>query len=160
YPRPAVLRLRYPISAVAYNTPVSPVGPSVMPGRYTVRLTVDGRSQTQPLVVKMDPRVQTSMADLQRQFALSTRLHGLLGQDFDALEEVRTFRADTRNSYLDAEAAALESSLRLLNGNLGTLYGIVEGADVGPTPQVVEAAGGAERALRDTLARWQALERR
>ena len=160
YPRPAVLRLRYPISAVAYNTPVSPVGPSVLPGRYTVRLTVDGRSQTQPLVVKMDPRVQTSMADLQRQFALSTRLHGLLGQDFDALEEVRTFRADTRNSDLDAEAAALESSLRLLNGNLGTLYGIVEGADVGPTPQVVEAAGGAERALRDTLARWQALERR
>ena len=43
---------------------------------------------------------------------------------------------------------------------IGTLYGIVEGADVGPTPQVVEAAGGAERALRDTLARWQAFERR
>ena len=159
YPRPAVLRLRYPISAIAYNTPVSPVGPSVLPGRYTVRLTVNGQTQTQPLVVTMDPRVTTSQAELQRQFALSTKLAGLLRQDFDALEEVRALRAATSDADLDTTAAALESSLERLNGDLSSLYGIVEGADVGPTSQVVEATGRTERALLDTLARWAAIEK-
>ena len=160
YPRPAVLRLRYPISAIAYNTPVSPAGPSVLPGRYTVRLTVDGHRQTQPLVVKMDPRVQTSTAELERQFALSTRLHGLLRQDVDALEEVEAFRADARDPDLAEAAAVVESSLRRLNGDLGSLYGLIDGVDAGPTSQVVEAAGQVERVLRDTLARWEAIESR
>jgi hypothetical protein len=31
-------------------------GAAVLPGTYTVRLTVDGKSYTEPLVVKMDPR--------------------------------------------------------------------------------------------------------
>jgi photosystem II stability/assembly factor-like uncharacterized protein len=159
YPRPAVLRLRYPISAVANNTPVSPVGPSVLPGRYTVRLTVGGQSQSQPLVVAMDPRVTTAQAELARQFALSMKLTDLLRQDFEALEEVRAFRAATADAALDAAAATLESSLQRLNGDLGSLYGIVEGADLGPTSQVVEAAGRTERALRDALARWAAIAR-
>ncbi|MBU21983.1 MAG: glycoside hydrolase [Acidobacteria bacterium] len=159
YPRPAVLRLRYPISAIAYNTPVSPVGPSVLPGRYTVRLTADGQTQTQPLVVTMDPRVTTPQAELERQFALSMKLTDLLRQDFEALEEVRAFRAATADAELDAAAATLESSIQRLNGDLGSLYGIVEGADVGPTSQVVEAAGRTERALQDALARWAAIAR-
>jgi photosystem II stability/assembly factor-like uncharacterized protein len=33
-------------------------GPTVLPGIYTARLTVNGKSYTQPLVVKMDPRVK------------------------------------------------------------------------------------------------------
>ena len=33
-------------------------GPAVLPGNYTVRLTVNSKSQTQPLVVKADPRVK------------------------------------------------------------------------------------------------------
>ncbi|MDP7479935.1 MAG: hypothetical protein QGI10_11775, partial [Vicinamibacterales bacterium] len=58
-----------------------------------------------------------------------------------------------------AAAATLESSIQRLNGDLGSLYGIVEGADVGPTSQVVEAAGRTERALQDALARWAAIAR-
>ena len=108
----------------------------------------------------MDPRVQTSTAELERQFALSTRLHGLLRLDVDALEEVEAFRADATDPDLAEAAAAVESSLRQLNGDLGSLYGVVEGADAGPTSQVVEAAGRVERGLRDTLARWGAIEGR
>src|SRR6185503_13565032 len=32
--------------------------PTVLPGNYTVRLTVGGQSYTQPLVVKPDPRMK------------------------------------------------------------------------------------------------------
>src|SRR6185295_13546848 len=40
------------------------VGPIVAPGKYTVKLTVDGRSLTQPIEVLKDPKVATSLADL------------------------------------------------------------------------------------------------
>ena len=44
-----------PISAIYMDTPVNE-GPWMPAGRYAVKLTVDGRSYTQPLVVKTDPR--------------------------------------------------------------------------------------------------------
>jgi hypothetical protein len=49
-------------------------GPWALPGNYTVRLTVDGKSFTQPLVVKMDPHVRTPASDLAKQFDLSQRV--------------------------------------------------------------------------------------
>ena len=48
-----------------------PTSPWIMPGKYTVVLTVDGKKYTQSLRVQMDPRVKASMADLQKQFDLS-----------------------------------------------------------------------------------------
>jgi photosystem II stability/assembly factor-like uncharacterized protein len=45
-----------------------PGGVVALPGSYTVRLTVNGKSYTQPLVLKMDPRIKSLRADLQKQF--------------------------------------------------------------------------------------------
>jgi photosystem II stability/assembly factor-like uncharacterized protein len=160
YPRPAVLRFSYPISAVYRNTPVMPVGPWVLPGRYTLKLTVDGATFTQPLTVKMDPRVETPAAELERQFKLSMTLYELLQEDFAALGEVRAFRADPAHAATDSDAASLERTLTGLNGQLGSLYRTVERADVAPTSQVVEAIGELQRALNEALARWRELESR
>jgi hypothetical protein len=44
-----------PISAVYMDTPLHQ-GPWMPAGAYTVKLTVGGRSYTQPLLVKPDPR--------------------------------------------------------------------------------------------------------
>ena len=137
---------------------MTPFGPWVLPGRYTVKLTANGKTYSQTLTVKMDPRVQTSSAELERQHRLSMKLYDLL-QDFDALTDVRAFRADRRNSACENEAAALERSLTRLNGNLGSLLSTVERADVAPTSQVVQAVGAVERKLNVTLAEWQALWR-
>ena len=46
-----------PISAIYQDTPIGQ-GEWMPPGRYTVRLTVDGKAYTQPLLVKPDPRQQ------------------------------------------------------------------------------------------------------
>jgi photosystem II stability/assembly factor-like uncharacterized protein len=158
YPRPSVLRFSYPISAVYRNTPVMPVGPWVLPGRYTVRLTVDGATFTQPLTVKMDPRVKTPAAELERQFRLSMTLYELLQEDFAALSEMRAFRTDPAHAARDDDAASLERTLTGLNGQLGSLYRSVERADVAPTSQVVEAIGELQRALGEALARWEELK--
>jgi hypothetical protein len=45
----------YPISAIYQDTPGTQ-GEWMPPGSYTVKLTVDGRTYTQPLTVKPDPR--------------------------------------------------------------------------------------------------------
>ena len=73
YPSPPVLRPEFTIAALPGATPALPQGPQVIPGTYTVKLTVDGRVSTQSLIVKMDPRVTTSMEDLTRLFDLSAR---------------------------------------------------------------------------------------
>jgi photosystem II stability/assembly factor-like uncharacterized protein len=160
YPRPAVLRFRYPVSAVAGNTPVTPTGPWVLPGQYTVRLTANGETLSQPLTVKMDPRVKTPAAELARQHQLSMKLYALIQEDFDALTAVRAFRADRQNASRDDDAATIESGLARLNGSLGSLLRTVENADLAPTSQVVEAIGTVERGLADVLAQWQALQAR
>ena len=46
YERPAGVRQGYPISAIDRYTPAEPRGPIALPGDYTVRLTVDGRTHT------------------------------------------------------------------------------------------------------------------
>jgi hypothetical protein len=64
----------FPISATYRNTAPQATSPWVVPGSYTLTLTVDGRTFTQPLNVAMDPRVKASESDLQEQFDLSWRL--------------------------------------------------------------------------------------
>ena len=49
-------------------------GPWVVPGEYTVKLGVDGRTEEQRLTVKMDPRVQVSQEDLQKQLDLAQQV--------------------------------------------------------------------------------------
>ena len=66
---------QYPIAAVYRNTAPAPTSPWAMPGKYTVVLTVGGKSYEQPLTVMMDPRVKTSNADLLGQFRLSKQLY-------------------------------------------------------------------------------------
>ena len=44
------------MAAIAHDTPVGPQGPWAEAGRYTVRLTVDGHTYTQPLTLIPDPR--------------------------------------------------------------------------------------------------------
>ncbi len=58
-----------PIAAVPYNTVNPPSTPWVNPGTYTVKLTVDGKSYTQPITVKQDPRVKTPALVMQTIYA-------------------------------------------------------------------------------------------
>jgi hypothetical protein len=61
----------YPMTAIYQNTAPTPTSPWAMPGNYIVKLTVNGKTISQPFTLKMDPRVKTSLADLQKQYTLS-----------------------------------------------------------------------------------------
>jgi hypothetical protein len=71
----AGIKPEYPIAAVYMNTAPQATSPWVMPGKYTVTLTVDGQRYTQPLTVEIDPRVKTPLRDLQKQFELSSQVY-------------------------------------------------------------------------------------
>ena len=161
-PPPAALRHDYPIAAVFQSTPREPRGPWVLPGRYVVRLTVGGRAYTQPLTVRMDPRVPITAAALARQRAVAGSLVEGLEQDSAALERVRGVRKDiagartgkavpvTTLDSLDRAAGELESGqggLSRLNGQLADLYGLVEGVDAAPTQQAEAQARDLRRRL-------------
>ena len=57
-----------------------PVGPEVVPGTYYVRLTYGGATQKQPFVVKLDPQLPTTQAELQQRFDLLMRIHDALNR--------------------------------------------------------------------------------
>jgi len=92
YPAPDSTRHEYPIAAIPGDTPRLPLGPTVLPGTYTARLTADGKRYTAPFTVKMDPRVKTSAAGLEKKFQLETRLAALLTQTSQAVLQAGSIR--------------------------------------------------------------------
>jgi len=92
YPAPKAARSDYPISAVPGDTPRSPQGPMALPGQYTVRLTVRGLTFTEPIIVKMDPRVKTSEQGLALEFQKQELLLKMLTKNTEALMQARALR--------------------------------------------------------------------
>src|SRR5205807_2911150 len=75
YPSVPGIKPEYPIAAIPHNTVPQSTSPWVMPGQYTVVLSVNGKSYSQPLTVQMDPRVKTPNAGLAQQFKLSQQVY-------------------------------------------------------------------------------------
>ena len=96
YPAPDVLTRDYPISAIYHDTPLYPLGATVLPGQYTLILTVNAKQYTQPLNIRMDPRVKTSPEDLRRQFELDQKIADALHKDYEALQQVRSLRSQLK----------------------------------------------------------------
>jgi len=65
----------YAISAIYENTAPEATSPWAMPGKYTAKLSVNGKVYSETFSVVMDPRVKTSMQDLQQQHDLSYRCY-------------------------------------------------------------------------------------
>jgi len=105
YPPPDSLYHEYPISAIVHDTPRYPLGPTAVPGEYTVKLTVAGQEYSQPLTVNMDPRVEASAAELAKQFALETRIVSAMHEDFQALQQVNGVRSQLKNIKAQAKGA-------------------------------------------------------
>ena len=69
------------------------VGPMVLPGTYTAKLTVDGRTLSQSFVVVQDPRINVPDADLRAQFRLEQRMVAGLDVTYHAITYVQQLTA-------------------------------------------------------------------
>jgi photosystem II stability/assembly factor-like uncharacterized protein len=115
YPSPKATRMDYPISAIPGDTPRSPQGPMAVPGQYTVRLTANGHTFTEPLTVKMDPRVKTSQEGLALEFQKQQLLAHLMTQNTEALTQARSLREQVQK--LTGKAPA-ENGANASNGKI------------------------------------------
>ena len=92
YSPPLAIRHEYPISALYQDTPGEPLGAIAKPGRYEVRLTVNGEQFTQPLDVVMDPRVDVSTVALTKELALERKVTGLVNVSYNFYHHASEFR--------------------------------------------------------------------
>jgi hypothetical protein len=86
-----------PIAAVPFNTVPAPATPWAPPGAYTVKLTVNGKTLSQPLTVKPDPRVKTPALVMQQVYALSTAAYREASNAFAAGAQAQQLRDQSRS---------------------------------------------------------------
>jgi photosystem II stability/assembly factor-like uncharacterized protein len=170
----------FPISATYRNTAPEATSPWVAPGEYTVALTVNGKTFSQPLSVTMDPRVKVSAADLQEQFDLSWKLYQLrlklapIGEKFDEIADQLTklkARAAERpdvTQKLEAFGQTLmkfgpphprpgaSPSFFVLDSTTH-LFDDVQSADAAPTAALKAAATDLETKLGPIMDAWRNL---
>ena len=79
-------------------------GPAALPGVYTARLTVDGKSVETPVEVRIDPLVKVSTEALKAQHELATRLGGMITEANLLLRGLDGIQAqlDERKNSLEA----------------------------------------------------------
>jgi len=121
YDSPPAFSHSYEISANTGETPASPEGPLALPGVYTVKLTVDGKSYRQAVTVKNDPRSPASMADLRAQNDLLLKAYEGSKAAREGFDQVGAARAAIARANppqeVAAAAAALETQLATIGGN-------------------------------------------
>ncbi len=114
YAAPPVLRQESASSALAGNTPGLPLGAIVTPGNYMVRLTVNGKTYEEPLVVGMDPRLDISSADLSQQLDLETRLIDLVAGSYESYKKAVALRQVLAGAQKELEKKSADSAVTAL----------------------------------------------
>jgi photosystem II stability/assembly factor-like uncharacterized protein len=177
------IKPEYPIAAVPGNTAPQPTSPWIMPGRYSLILTVEGRRYAVPLRIEMDPRVKTSLADLQKQFDASFEVY----QDLLALQPVvlkanaaREQLKEMRGNASGALAAKLDEvskkldevaggegrrrrgphtdSLSGVRDSLLQMLTMLQEVDLAPTTQAAQALPKLHEATASLLEQWKQFE--
>jgi photosystem II stability/assembly factor-like uncharacterized protein len=88
--------------------PFVPRGPQIIPGTYTLRLTADGKTLTQSVTVRPDPRVEVSAAEREEQLKTALALRDDLSRLARIVNQIRglTQQITARNDLLKDEAKA------------------------------------------------------
>jgi len=135
YAPPESLEHEFPISAIVHDTPKYPLGAWVVPGDYAAKLTVDGKSYSQPFAVKMDPRIKTSLADLRKQFEMESGSVKGMDASFEGLSQVRTVRSQLKERGAKAGKGALADAITALDKQAAELEGAAQSNFFGLPPE-------------------------
>ena len=77
---------------VFYGSPN--LGPKAVPGKYKVRLTVNGQSQEQEFEILKDPRINTTLPELQAQFDFLTKVRDKVSDANQGVVDIRKIKDD------------------------------------------------------------------
>ncbi len=143
-------------------------GPLVPPGTYTVHMRVNGKTYTQRATIVRDPRLDTTVADLQAQYAMANAIEDRLATIKNAQERVKTLSLTPaqRDELLGAARVPNPDdsvgtppqdfyALRYLANAYNNLEGAVESADATPTPDMRAAFAKLNAMLDRTLVKMK-----
>src|SRR4029079_9823734 len=104
--------------------------PWVVPGNYSVVLSAGGKTFTQPLPVKMDPRVKATTVDLPKRVELSQTLCALrvelqpIGKKYSALvRELAKAKQRVGENPIREQIEALQTKLEALANPVALRFG-------------------------------------
>jgi hypothetical protein len=167
---------QYPISAIYKNTTPDPTSPWVLPDSYTVKLTVNGKTYTQPLTVRLDPRVKTNAPDLTKQHDLSIQCYEGRQQAMSVSEEIITVKKQIKDALVNAKTpvsdklktlettvlalenapqGSTEPSFSRLESAFSSLFNILHDTDMPPTSQTISAVSENVFKMKTLMAQWQ-----
>jgi photosystem II stability/assembly factor-like uncharacterized protein len=172
--------------AVPHRTYTAVNAPWAIPGAYSVRLTVDGHSYSQPITVVLDPRVKMPAVQLAQLSSLSREMYDRARQTEAELVQARSLQSELAKVQ-SADVAAFKLKVdslapaAVLGGRGGRGFGrggapataptlesasnallaaamAMQSADVAPTANQIAACTAARAEAVTTLARWTALK--
>jgi photosystem II stability/assembly factor-like uncharacterized protein len=171
-----------PDHAIAGHTPrYQPEGALVVPGRYEVVLTVDGKSMSQALTVEIDPRVRVSTSDLAAQTALALQIAEAMTASYKMFNDATALHSEVsaRQKSLSGNAQAKDTLDALgtlekqiadvaegadekpgagpVNRDLTRYFIMIETADVRPPDSAAAAVKASCQALQKDSEQWRKL---
>jgi photosystem II stability/assembly factor-like uncharacterized protein len=171
-----------PDHAIAGHTPrYQPEGALVVPGRYDVVLTVDGKSMSQSLVVEIDPRVHIAAPDLAAQTDLALQITEAMTSSYKMFNDATALHAEvparqkslTGNAQakdiLDALGALEKQIVEVTEGanespgagpvnrDLTRYFIMIETADIRPPDSASAAVKASCQSLQKDIEQWRKL---
>ena len=105
------------------STPALPEGPLALPGAYTIRLTVSGKSYSQPLTVRADPRTHIAPAARTAQHSLLMRLYSGAQATWTDVKPVAELRAAVATIAPDDTVSEVGKAAKALAAKLDSIAG-------------------------------------
>jgi hypothetical protein len=155
----------------------------VVPGRYEVRFTAGGQEFRQPIVVKLDPRLKVTTAELRQQLELAQKIAANMGATYQGYNQAAQLQSELADRVaqlekagnsadaLAAAKAAQEKSRGLtdaagppaglgpMNRDLTRLLIAVDQSDTPPASALLETFAGMCEDTHAGLDRWDDLRK-
>ncbi|HAC05890.1 MAG: glycosyl hydrolase [Gemmatimonadetes bacterium] len=94
------------------------MGPAVPPGQYSVRLTIDGRTESAPLTVERNPWIpEVSDEDLRAQYEFSRQVRDKVTEANQAVIAIRRVMAQLQDRLDQSDDLGLAEAAESLTGN-------------------------------------------
>jgi photosystem II stability/assembly factor-like uncharacterized protein len=158
----------------------APRGPRAVPGKYEVRLTVDGKTSTQPLKLAMDPRSAATPEELDKQLELGRQIFAGTIRSRQALAEMQSVQKQLSDlqqklgaGHADLKAAVTQRQaeiariidgqedsvgLKEANSGLSAALGVVESGDRAAPSQAIAVYEQSDQAMKARLSQWAGLK--
>lgn len=97
------------------------IGPRVLPGTYTIRITDNGKTITTPMSVGLDERVKWTLADRKAQLEAMMKVCQLFNEESDTYARIAGLRTAVAAARSQPAAAGVARSLEGFDGKLDAL---------------------------------------